>query len=266
MMRPDWAMVRTKGGSDFHLCVNNATSDHSGATVPDSHRHSTLAEPSRYHPNLVGVNVPFPRSSRDRPAKMTLHLSLICHASTDALRTNTFPADEPLDRPGLAAAHAAAGSLSAARRCLTSPALRARQTATALGLIATVDDGLNDYDCGRWKGCRLKDLQEQVPEGVMAWMSDPASTPHGGESVLDLLDRIGAWLDGLGTGNQSIVAVTHAAVIRAAIIHAIRATPRSFWRIDVTPLSRTELRASSGQWRLRSTGSVIGQSESQGSS
>jgi len=45
--------------------------------------------------------------------------------------------------------------------------------------------------------------------------------------------------------------VTHAAVIRAAIIHAIHATPESFWRIDVPPLSRTSLSASNAGWRLR---------------
>jgi broad specificity phosphatase PhoE len=39
---------------------------------------------------------------------------------------------------------------------------------------------------------------------------------------------------------QSIV-VTDPAIIRAAIVHAIEATPQSFWRIDIAPLSITRL-------------------------
>jgi broad specificity phosphatase PhoE len=48
--------------------------------------------------------------------------------------------------------------------------------------------------------------------------------------------------------------VTHAAVIRAAIVHAIEATPQSFWRIDVAPLSCTLLSGSESRWNLVSSG------------
>jgi broad specificity phosphatase PhoE len=62
-----------------------------------------------------------------------------------------------------------------------------------------------------------------------------------------MVARVGAWLDGLPPGR--VVAITHAAVIKAAIVHAIRANPESFWRIDVPPLSRVEL--TGPVWRLR---------------
>jgi len=45
--------------------------------------------------------------------------------------------------------------------------------------------------------------------------------------------------------------VTHAAVIRAAVIHAIDAKPSSFWRIDVAPLCRVDLRSNGERWVLR---------------
>ena len=70
--------------------------------------------------------------------------------------------------------------------------------------------------------------------------------------VMDLLSRIQPWLDAAAGDNRRAVAVTHASVIRAAIILAIDAKPVSFWRIDVAPLCRVELRVNAGHWRLRS--------------
>jgi broad specificity phosphatase PhoE len=48
------------------------------------------------------------------------------------------------------------------------------------------------------------------------------------------------------------IAVTHPSVIRAAIIHAIDATPQSFWRIDIAPLPLTTLSRNNGRWSLGS--------------
>lgn len=185
---------------------------------------------------------------------MTPRLTLLCHASTDAVRRAAFPDDEPLDERGAAQAAAAADRLRAADRSWTSPALRARQTAAALRLSAAADPGLRDCDFGRWAGLRLVDLQAQEPDAVASWIGDPAAAPHGGESILDVLRRVAAWLDerrqDLGHG----IAVTHPTVIRAAVIHVIGAPPHAFWRIDVEPLSCTDLRRSGGRWTLRSTG------------
>jgi len=47
-----------------------------------------------------------------------------------------------------------------------------------------------------------------------------------------------------------IIVVTHATIIRAAIVHAIDATPQSFWRIDIAPLSGTRLSGTQGRWNL----------------
>jgi len=57
-----------------------------------------------------------------------------------------------------------------------------------------------------------------------------------------------------------IVAVTHASVIRAAIVHAIEAGPRSFWHIDVAPLSLARLSANNGRWTLVSLAAMEAES------
>ena len=106
---------------------------------------------------------------------------------------------------------------------------------------------------------RWPQLQGDEPEGGAApGSADPAAAPHGGESLLDLLARIGGWLDHLqaGTRRQTgtrcvIIAVTHPAVIRAAIVHALDATPSAFWRIHAPPLTRVRLSGHAGRWNLR---------------
>jgi len=49
-------------------------------------------------------------------------------------------------------------------------------------------------------------------------------------------------LDDRGDIGDRTVAVSHPGVIRAAIIHAIKASPPSFWRIDAGPLALRDLR------------------------
>jgi len=186
----------------------------------------------------------------------TARLILICHASTDAVRKSAFPADEPLDERGRADATALAGRLPRADRCWTSPELRTRQTAEALQLSATPQPLLRDCDYGDWTGCSFDEVYARRPEAVAAWLRDPAASPHGGESILSLLQRVTKWLAGEQAHHRQSIIVTHATVIRAAIVRAIEAAPQSFWRIDIAPLSVTRLSGTSSRWNLVSTGCV----------
>jgi broad specificity phosphatase PhoE len=183
---------------------------------------------------------------------MSVRLTLISHASTSAVREVFFPADEPIDSQGHAKAEALAGKLRRIDAAWTSPALRARQTATALQLEATVDPALKDIDLGRWIGRSFADVQETEPKEIAAWTSRSDAAPHGGESVVALLERIAGWLDALKRHDVRIVAVTHPAVIRAAVVLAIDAKPISFWRIDIAPLCRVILQGNINNWTLRS--------------
>jgi broad specificity phosphatase PhoE len=185
---------------------------------------------------------------------MTARLILVCHASTDAVRKSAFPADELLDARGRADAAALAGSLPRADESWTSPELRTRQTAEALRLTASPLSLLRDCDYGRWSGRSFRDVYAQEPDAIATWLQDHAAAPHGGESILGLTQRVATWLDGeLAHHRQSIV-VTHPAIIRAAIVHAIDAKAQSFWRIDIAPLSRTRLSGTDGRWNLVSAG------------
>jgi broad specificity phosphatase PhoE len=185
---------------------------------------------------------------------MTARLTLICHASTEAVRSAAFPADEPLDRHDRADAAELAKRLPRADRCWTSPELRTRQTAELLKLDAISLAALCDCDYGAWKGRTFEDVLARDPRAVEAWLSDPSAAPHGGESLLSLTQRIAQWLDGEKAMDRRSILVTHPSIVRAAIVHAIDAPPKSFWRIDVAPLSVTRLSGTDGRWNLVSAG------------
>lgn len=183
-----------------------------------------------------------------------VRLTLVSHAMTDAMAAGRFPADEPINSIGRRQVEAAAGlDIRGETRQLAGPEQRARQTALFLGLQATTEPRLADLDCGRWRGEKLESIQ---PKELEIWLTDPAQAPHGGESIVDLIDRVAGWLASLTeialTDNTlRTVAVTHPAVIRAAILLALDVPPKSFWRIDIAAVSRTLLHFRNGRWTLR---------------
>jgi broad specificity phosphatase PhoE len=171
-------------------------------------------------------------------------LTLICDAGF-ALPPG-FPDDAPLP-DGITAP----APIQPADKAWSSPQRRARQTATLLGLTPAIAPALRDCDYGRWRGRSLAEVGAQEPDALAAWLTDPAASPHGGESVCALVARVGLWLDERSEDHGHHVAVTHGAVIRAAIVHALRAGPASCAHIDVAPWSRTLLSCHAGTWRLR---------------
>jgi broad specificity phosphatase PhoE len=192
---------------------------------------------------------------------MAPRITLVCHATTRDLRAATFGGDAPLDEVGRTSAERLNGALGQVDRCWTSPALRARETAAAFGLDATVDDRLRDCDFGRWTGLKFGQVVLKEPRKLVRWMKDPSAAPHGGESIPEVMARATAWMREPERAKGHTVAITHAAVIRAMIVHVIEAQLQSFWRIDVTPLSFTDLRTNGRRWVLRSIAPGAGADE-----
>jgi broad specificity phosphatase PhoE len=192
---------------------------------------------------------------------MAAGVTFICHATTRALRAATFGGDDPIDDVGRAKARRLAGSIRRADQCWTSPALRARETAAALGLNATVDERLRDCDFGRWTGLKFTQVLVREPRKLVSWISNPSSAPHGGEPIPQVMERVAAWIREPGRDKVHTVAITHASVIRAAIVHVIEAQLQSFWRIDVVPLSLTDLRTNGRRWVLRSMAPMVATTE-----
>lgn len=157
------------------------------------------------------------------------------HPGTAATRTARLPVDEP----ALGLLPDLSAWLGRSGRVVTSPAARCRVPGAA------VEDDLRPWDLGSWNGLLL----DEIPE-LAVWRADPGHDGHGGESLLALQRRVVGLLDRWHDRPGRWVAVTHAAVIRAAVLHALSAPPASAWDLDVSPGSLSELHATATGWRV----------------
>jgi broad specificity phosphatase PhoE len=176
-----------------------------------------------------------------------VRVSLLAHGVTVAVRRAAFPADEPLDDPS-----AVAGvDLPRVDEVRCAASVRCRATAEALGLEAVDDPAPAGCDYGSWTGHSLDEVAAGEPAGLQQWLTDPRSTPHGGESLHDACARIGQWLDELPDLRLGLLAIVDPAVVQAAIVHAMGAPPTAIWRLDVAPLTTALLVGRPGRWNLR---------------
>jgi broad specificity phosphatase PhoE len=185
---------------------------------------------------------------------VTARLDLLAHGASAATRGARFPDDDSLEASAIGALEALRGRLRPYAQVLTAPARAARETAAALGFDAEVEMALSDCDYGRWRGRASKDVAEREPDEFAAWLGDPAAAPHGGESLAVLIERVGAWLTQALARESATLAVTHASVVRAAIVNVLGASSSSFARIDVAPLSLARLSGHAGRWNIVALG------------
>ncbi|MEU7577652.1 histidine phosphatase family protein [Streptomyces sp. NPDC041068] len=182
-------------------------------------------------------------------------VTLIAAARSASLLAERFDDDRPLDRAALAHVQRAAPALSelgVAELRYCSPTPRSRATGDALGFAPLAQPALRDCDMGRWRGLTLAEVTAREPAAVDAWLSDPRSAPHGGESLHGFISRVGGWLDTRPVADGTrVLAVAEPAVVRAALTYALKAPPSTYWNIDVRPLSTVTLTGHGGRWNLR---------------
>ncbi|QEU96859.1 histidine phosphatase family protein [Streptomyces kanamyceticus] len=183
---------------------------------------------------------------------MTSRVLLVSPAMTASLRQARFDDGAPLDDRGRADARAAAGSLPADAPVVTSASARCQETARALGLAPSGSPAeLAGMEMGHWRGRSLDEVTASEPAAVARWLTEPEFAPTGGESVVGFCARVARWLDAAAAGGGRVVAVVEPEVVRAAVVHATGAPPAAFWRLDVEPLTVTELSGRAGRWNVR---------------
>jgi broad specificity phosphatase PhoE len=114
-----------------------------------------------------------------------------------------------------------------------------------------------ECDFGMWAGRSFADVHAVEGDAACVWMTNPDARPHGGESLSVFAARIARWLDQQAAVDGHTVAITHAGVVKAALVHALGAPIDAFWRVDVSPLSVTELHAHDARWTVTRVNSVI---------
>ncbi|MET7606778.1 histidine phosphatase family protein [Streptomyces avermitilis] len=186
---------------------------------------------------------------------MHLRVTFVATARSSSLLAERFEEDRPLDQAGWDAVQRAAAELvplAAAELRYCSPSPGSRATGDALGYAPLAQLALRDCDMGRWRGLTLGEAMAREPSAVDAWLADPRSAPHGGEPLMSFVSRVGEWLDTRPAYDGSqIVAVAEPSVVRAALVHALRVHPSTYWNIDVRPLSTVTLIGANGRWNLR---------------
>ncbi|HEX2564568.1 MAG TPA: histidine phosphatase family protein [Acidimicrobiales bacterium] len=133
----------------------------------------------------------------------------------------------------------------------SSPLERARETAApiaaAVGCDVRADDGLLELDVGSWTGLELKAATKRPEWATIQRYPSGFAFPDG-ESFLAMQARVVATLDRLRSAHpgETIVAVSHADPIRAAVAHAMGTHLDLFQRVVISPCSLTAIAYSDG--------------------
>lgn len=150
--------------------------------------------------------------------------------------------DHSLDEVGRRQSIEIAGALRNIDRVISSPLLRAKETAAAFNQKIDVEPRFIELDYGDFDGI----LQNEVPEDVWKnWRSDINYRPPNGESLAELNSRVCQVLNEIAdeSRERNVVVVSHVSPIKAAIAWAVGVEVSSSWRmlLDRGSISRIEL-------------------------
>jgi broad specificity phosphatase PhoE len=179
---------------------------------------------------------------------MAQRLLVVAHAPTSATRALVF--GESGELPSGEIWRLSGRTASWVR----GPEAVCEATAKRLGGAAEAIRDLRECDFGAWAGRALVNIATEDPPGLDAWLRDPYVAPHGGESLVELITRVGGVLDDHHWPDGRSVAVVTALVARALLVHALGAAPELIFRIDIAPLGRALISRSQQTWRLISVG------------
>ncbi|PAX08628.1 histidine phosphatase family protein [Sphingomonas lenta] len=154
----------------------------------------------------------------------------------------------PLSEAGRAQAMRLAAVLAERRPALvqTSPIERAERTAIAIADAARVGieraDALVEIDFGKWTGTPFEELNGDPDWDY--WNAERATArPPSGESMGEAQARIVAHLAAVAAEHdgETVVLVSHADMIRAAVAHVLGLDLGGYSRFDIGPASATTL-------------------------
>lgn len=170
-----------------------------------------------------------------------MRLTILRHAPSLAGGRMAGRRDVPADCSDLAGLARQAARIGAGR-IIASPALRCRQTATALGLIPDrLEPALWEQDLGAWEDLAPEALPDLGPLSMSALARH---RPEGGESFDDMAARVIPVLQALALDS---VLIAHAGTVRAALSMVVGPAALSF---AVAPLSITVLRRAGEVWAV----------------
>jgi broad specificity phosphatase PhoE len=179
-------------------------------------------------------------------------LTLVRHGQTAANAQNLLQGhvDHPLDDVGRAQVSllsSAVQKIAPVSRVISSPLLRAQQTAQAIALALA--HGIEVETDPRWIELNYGDFDGQPvssvsPDQWATWRTDEHFRPPQGETLAELSVRVQEAIDGLLTDTVSshIVVVSHVSPIKAAVAWALGVGVEVSWRTALDRASMTTVR------------------------
>ena len=117
-------------------------------------------------------------------------------------------------------------------RVISSPLMRAVQTAQAISGDVEIDDRFIELDYGSWDGIAMSEVD---PTQWANWRDDSSFRPPGGESLLELEHRVKPALEQLRNEAQDrdVVVVSHVSPIKCAVTWALNVESHVTWRFHL---------------------------------
>lgn len=174
-------------------------------------------------------------------------IAFVRHGETAANRDGLIlgRADPGLTEEGRRQAERLAAALAgqSVSAVITSPLLRARQTASAVaeacGVAPELDERLVEIDWGTWEGRPATSLGVGVAAGER-WRAEDGTAPEG-ESLQSVGQRVEAFCLEALEREGLVVAVSHVSPIKAATAWALGVEGTAAWRMYLGLASITRL-------------------------
>jgi alpha-ribazole phosphatase len=184
---------------------------------------------------------------------MMTTLWLIRHGETQWNVTRRFQgsADEPLNTNGEQQACALVSRLSTMKfdAIYASDMLRVQQTAKhALnGDVSRIqyDARLRELRFGTWEGLTWDEIKTQYPDDLNLWLENRSETPHGGDKLVDVVQRLNDFLQEIRTTHENaenILIFAHGGILAILITLLIDVDPKKWWQFGLKNCAVSEVR------------------------
>jgi alpha-ribazole phosphatase len=159
------------------------------------------------------------------------------------------PLDEVGERQAVAVADLVRSTVGSVDGVISSPLLRARQTAAAFGEPVTLDERWLELSYGKYEGVPHADVPSEV---WRSWREDPHFVPEGGESLATLDVRVRTACDELveRSRHRNLVVVSHVSPMKSAVAWSLGVDLGISWRSHLSHASICRI-------DIRSTGPVL---------
>ncbi|MFT4264848.1 MAG: histidine phosphatase family protein [Nocardioides sp.] len=193
-----------------------------------------------------------PARGWSRPVGPPVTVILLRHGVTAHTTAKRFSGGLGGDNPGLsddgraqvrASAEWIASMATGVDAVVCSPVRRTRESAeiaaSVLGLEVSEEPGFAEMEFGHWDGLTFAEVGERFAEEMAGWLGKLDVAPTGGESFVDVEDRVMAALDRLVAGHRgrTVLLVSHVTPIKTLVARALGAPLSSVFQMELAPAS-----------------------------